>query len=52
MDFGACRPYDKEFMDKYIEIINGASKGDRAKVLNLSREMKFLTGYESKVFNN
>lgn len=36
-------------MDKYIEVINGASEGDREKVLNLSREMGFLTGYESKV---
>lgn len=36
-------------MDKYIEIIKGASEGDRDKVLKLSREMGFLTGYESKV---
>ncbi|XP_057321495.1 atypical kinase COQ8B, mitochondrial [Microplitis mediator] len=49
LDFGACRSYDKKFMDNYIEIINGASYGDRDKVLKLSREMKFLTGYESKL---
>ncbi|CAD6217207.1 GSCOCG00004724001-RA-CDS [Cotesia congregata] len=49
LDFGACRSYEKKFMDNYIEIINGASYGDRDKVLRLSREMKFLTGYESKV---
>lgn len=49
LDFGACRSYEKSFMDKYIEVINGASEGDRQKVLNLSREMGFLTGYESKV---
>ncbi|XP_034951611.1 LOW QUALITY PROTEIN: atypical kinase COQ8B, mitochondrial [Chelonus insularis] len=49
LDFGACRSYEKEFMDNYIEIIDAASKGDRDQVLNLSREMKFLTGYESKV---
>lgn len=49
MDFGACRDYSKEFIDKYIEVINGASEGDRNKVLTLSREMGFLTGYESKV---
>jgi len=36
-------------MDKYIEVINAASKKNREKVLHLSREMKFLTGYESKV---
>lgn len=36
-------------MDKYIEIIHGASEGDREKILTLSKEMGFLTGYESKV---
>lgn len=49
LDFGACRGYEKSFMDKYIEIIYAASEGDRNKILNLSREMGFLTGYESKV---
>lgn len=49
LDFGACREYDKSFMDKYIEIIYAASEGDRDKILNLSREMGFLTGYESKI---
>ncbi|XP_043280550.1 atypical kinase COQ8B, mitochondrial [Venturia canescens] len=49
LDFGACRTYEKEFMDNYIEIINAASKSDRDTVLKLSKEMKFLTGYESKI---
>lgn len=49
LDFGACRTYEKAFMDKYIEVINAASEGNRNRVLQLSREMKFLTGYESKV---
>ncbi|KYN40731.1 Chaperone activity of bc1 complex-like, mitochondrial [Trachymyrmex septentrionalis] len=52
LDFGACRTYDKIFMDKYIEIINAASEGNCNKVLQLSREMKFLTGYESKAHVN
>ncbi|XP_014469146.1 PREDICTED: aarF domain-containing protein kinase 4 [Dinoponera quadriceps] len=49
LDFGACRTYEKIFMDKYIEIINAASEGNRDKILELSKEIKFLTGYESKV---
>ncbi|CAK9817763.1 Atypical kinase COQ8B, mitochondrial [Anthophora quadrimaculata] len=49
LDFGACREYEKSFMDKYIEIIHAASEGNRGKILNLSREMGFLTGYESKI---
>ncbi|XP_011869571.1 PREDICTED: aarF domain-containing protein kinase 4 isoform X2 [Vollenhovia emeryi] len=52
LDFGACRTYEKAFMDKYIEVINAASEGNRDKVLQLSREMKFLTGYESKIMEN
>ncbi|XP_025269973.1 atypical kinase COQ8B, mitochondrial isoform X1 [Camponotus floridanus] len=52
LDFGACRAYEKAFMDKYIEVINAASEGNRNKVLQLSREMKFLTGYESKIMEN
>ena len=49
LDFGATREYSKEFMDQYIEIIHAASLGDREAILEMSREMKFLTGYESKV---
>ncbi|XP_033336372.2 ubiquinone biosynthesis protein COQ8, mitochondrial [Megalopta genalis] len=49
LDFGACREYEKLFMDKYIRIIYAASEGDRNTILNLSREMGFLTGYESKI---
>ncbi|KAI4490926.1 hypothetical protein M0802_010600 [Mischocyttarus mexicanus] len=52
LDFGACRSYEKAFMDKYIEVINAASLGDRDKVLNLSRDMGFLTGYETKIMEN
>ncbi|XP_066597450.1 atypical kinase COQ8B, mitochondrial [Prorops nasuta] len=52
LDFGACRTYSKEFMDKYIEVINAASDRNRNKVLNMSREMGFLTGYESKIMED
>ncbi|CAB3226469.1 unnamed protein product [Arctia plantaginis] len=49
LDFGATRVYSKEFMDTYIEIIHAASCGDRDAILRMSRDMKFLTGYESKI---
>ncbi|XP_060809680.1 atypical kinase COQ8A, mitochondrial isoform X2 [Amyelois transitella] len=49
LDFGATREYSKEFMDQYIEIIKAASDGDRQAILQMSRQMKFLTGYESKI---
>ncbi|KAF3845553.1 hypothetical protein F7725_008716 [Dissostichus mawsoni] len=48
LDFGATRGFDKSFTDAYIEIINAAAHNDREGVLKRSREMKFLTGYESK----
>jgi aarF domain-containing kinase len=49
LDFGASRPYSKTFIDMYIEIIRGAADGDRDKILEISRQIGFLTGYESKV---
>ncbi|XP_041809133.1 atypical kinase COQ8A, mitochondrial [Chelmon rostratus] len=49
LDFGATRGFDKSFTDTYIEIINAAAKQDREGVLQRSRDMKFLTGYETKV---
>jgi aarF domain-containing kinase len=49
LDFGASRPYSKAFTDMYIEIIRGAADNDRARVLQVSRDIGFLTGYESKV---
>ena len=49
LDFGACRDYDKEFVDKYLNLIHGAAVKDREKVLKYSKELGFLTGYEPKV---
>ena len=49
LDFGASRTYSKSFTDMYIEIIKGAADDDRDRVLQVSRDIGFLTGYESKV---
>uniref|UniRef100_A0A1B6C7G0 ABC1 atypical kinase-like domain-containing protein n=2 Tax=Clastoptera arizonana TaxID=38151 RepID=A0A1B6C7G0_9HEMI len=51
LDFGASRSYEKSFMDQYIQVIKAAGDGDRDKVLKLSRDMGFLTGYESKIMD-
>ncbi|XP_010880918.2 atypical kinase COQ8A, mitochondrial isoform X2 [Esox lucius] len=48
LDFGATRGFSEDFTDIYIELIKSAADGDRDGVLKRSREMKFLTGYESK----
>lgn len=52
LDFGATRGFDESFTDLYIEIIKAAADGDREGVLKQSIEMKFLTGYETKVMVN
>uniref|UniRef100_A0A8V5GM63 ABC1 atypical kinase-like domain-containing protein n=1 Tax=Melopsittacus undulatus TaxID=13146 RepID=A0A8V5GM63_MELUD len=48
LDFGATRSFDREFTDHYIEVIWAAADGDKEKVLQKSRDLKFLTGFESK----
>ncbi|KAJ8922528.1 hypothetical protein NQ315_007558 [Exocentrus adspersus] len=52
LDFGASREYSKEFMDKYVKILKGACDSDRETVLKVSRELGFLTGYESKIMED
>ncbi|MFH4977552.1 hypothetical protein AB6A40_004261 [Gnathostoma spinigerum] len=49
LDFGASRAYPKRFVDKYMRIIRAAYEHDTEKVLEYSREIGFLTGYESKI---
>ncbi|MBN3276194.1 COQ8A kinase, partial [Polyodon spathula] len=52
LDFGATRGFDLDFTDDYIEVIKAAADGNREGVLKRSIDMKFLTGYESKVMEN
>uniref|UniRef100_A0A182FSF4 ABC1 atypical kinase-like domain-containing protein n=1 Tax=Anopheles albimanus TaxID=7167 RepID=A0A182FSF4_ANOAL len=47
IDFGATRFYKKDFMDDYLRVIIAATKNDRQQILELSRKMGFLTGYET-----
>uniref|UniRef100_A0A1A9WCM4 ABC1 domain-containing protein n=1 Tax=Glossina brevipalpis TaxID=37001 RepID=A0A1A9WCM4_9MUSC len=48
IDFGSTRFYPKKFIKNYRNVIISAVKNDRQNVLKTSREMGFLTGYESK----
>ncbi|XP_053329124.1 atypical kinase COQ8B, mitochondrial [Spea bombifrons] len=52
LDFGASREFGEEFTDDYIEVVKAAVDGDRGKVLQKSRDLKFLTGFETKVFED
>ncbi|EFA01775.2 atypical kinase COQ8B, mitochondrial [Tribolium castaneum] len=52
LDFGASREYSKPFMDQYVKILKASCDADRETVLQVSRELGFLTGYESKVMED
>ncbi|XP_025103463.1 atypical kinase COQ8B, mitochondrial-like [Pomacea canaliculata] len=52
LDFGASREYNKTFVDTYIKVIHSASVGDKQGILEGSRKLGFLTGYESKVMED
>ncbi|KAH9514234.1 Atypical kinase coq8a, mitochondrial [Bulinus truncatus] len=49
LDFGASRDFSKKFVDKYILVIKAAAEGNRKEVLHRSRDLGFLTGYETKI---
>jgi aarF domain-containing kinase len=48
LDFGASREYPEEFMTKYTELLAAASRSDRETVRDLSIDLGYLTGHESK----
>ena len=49
LDFGASREFPKTFVDNYIRVIRAAANKDKEKVLRISKDLGFLTGYETKV---
>ncbi len=51
LDFGATREFSRKFTDEYIKVIHAASVGDRQSILDGSKNLGFLTGYETKVKN-
>uniref|UniRef100_A0A8C6CHZ4 Coenzyme Q8B n=1 Tax=Moschus moschiferus TaxID=68415 RepID=A0A8C6CHZ4_MOSMO len=52
LDFGASREFGTEFTDHYIEVVMAAANGDKDRVLQKSRDLKFLTGFETKAFSD
>lgn len=48
LDFGASREYPDEFIEKYVRLLEAASRGDRETIKTLSEELGYLTGHESK----
>lgn len=52
LDFGATREFRPFFVNNYYKIIEGAAKGDTEQILEYSRKIGFLTGYEAQVMND
>ena len=52
LDFGATREFKPKFVNTYFKVIDAAARRDREKVLEFSRQIGFLTGYESKIMND
>ncbi|XP_078462275.1 atypical kinase COQ8B, mitochondrial-like isoform X1 [Lampetra planeri] len=52
LDFGASRDYEKRFIDHFLELVMSASCGDKRRVVEELRELKFLTGYETKLLED
>lgn len=50
IDFGAARRYSKDFVDGYMRLVWAAANRDRDSILQVSRELGFLTGDESQEF--
>ncbi|EDV95355.1 atypical kinase COQ8B, mitochondrial [Drosophila grimshawi] len=48
IDFGSTRFYKHEFIRNYRQVIISAAENNRDGVLEMSRQMGFLTGYETK----
>lgn len=48
IDFGSTRFYSDTFIENYRDVIIAAVNDDPDTVLSLSKQMGFLTGYESK----
>lgn len=48
LDFGATREYPEEFITRYVKLLEGASRTDKDTVRDMSIELGYLTGHESK----
>ena len=52
LDFGASRAYPEKFVQLYVQLLKAASTRDRARCLELSEQLGYLTGLESVEMKN
>lgn len=48
LDFGASRDYPAKFINPYIKVLQAAARDDRVACRDISIELGYLTGHESK----
>ncbi len=48
LDFGASREYPDRFISLYVRLLHAAARSDKDRVRDLSRELGYLTGHESR----
>ncbi|AEO63276.1 c9616918-b883-4766-b74e-8c4a8c5083e5 [Thermothielavioides terrestris] len=48
LDFGAAREYPPDFVALYVRLLEAASRADRPAVRDLSQQLGYLTGLESR----
>ncbi|KAK0739663.1 ABC1 family-domain-containing protein [Apiosordaria backusii] len=48
LDFGASREYPDSFIHLYVKLLEASSRNDKQAVKDLSQELGYLTGHESK----
>jgi aarF domain-containing kinase len=51
LDFGASREFPQEFITLYVKVLKAASMKDRDTCRELSIQLGYLTGYESKAMS-
>ncbi|KAI9353187.1 ABC1 family-domain-containing protein [Pilaira anomala] len=52
LDFGACREFPETFLQMYGRILMSAANNDREGVWKYSKDLGFVTGYETEVMRN
>ncbi|KAI8901531.1 ABC1 family-domain-containing protein [Globomyces pollinis-pini] len=52
IDFGATRPFAKEFTDPYFKLLKAGAEKNRERAIEYSVQLGFLTGFESQTMLN
>lgn len=52
LDFGAAREYPDKFVDPYVSLLLAAAANDRTTVRDLSVQLGYLTGHESRTMED